>query len=460
MGLFTGLQIGLSGLQAQQVAQDVTGQNVANVNTPGYSRRKAMLVAAPPSQPYSVLPQPGNGVRVTGIQRSVDLLINRQIQRETSGLSYWQSTHDGMENVQGLFQELGDTGISTLTDKFWSSWHDLSTDPANSASRNNVRQAAENLTTNIRQTYADAQRQATQLDDQMKLQVQRVNVLSSAIADINKKITEAASMGDPANDLRDQRDVLVEDLSQLARVQATEGENGQMFIAMGGHTIVGAQGAVTMKTELGGDGDLHAYWDDDGSRVTANDGEMAATLKLRDWTRNTVMSGLDTFANQLISQVNAIHNTGYTADNRTKIDFLAGTGAANIDVSDTVKGDLTAIAVAAAPDSPGDGSLALKLADLQRTKIPALGDSIGGYYAAFTAQMGLDVSQADQMASTQQAVVNFLDAQRENVAGVSLDEEAVNQLSAQRAYQASARVITAVDQMLDKLINGTGVVGL
>jgi flagellar hook-associated protein 1 len=322
-----------------------------------------------------------------------------------------------------------------------------------------VRQAGSTLATNVQRVYGEAQNYMDQLNSQFTQQVQRVNTLASQVATLNNKIAQIKNQGDPANDLSDQRDQALEELSKLGRLGTFADANGRVVVTLGGHTLVGTQGASEMKVQVDANGDKQAVWADDQSVVTARDGELGATSTLRDWTRNQIMSGLDKLASNIISSVNTLHSAAYTADGRTTINFFAGTGAADIRISDTVAGDLSAIAIAAGPNSPGDSSVALKIANLQQASIPALGDSITGYYASYIAQFGLDIQKSEQMASSQKDLVSFLSAQRESIAGVSLDEEATYMLGAQRSYQASARVITAVDQMLQTIINGMGEAG-
>jgi flagellar hook-associated protein 1 len=459
MNSFSGLQIGLSALISQQLLQETIAHNVSNVNTPGYSRQKARLVSLPPSNPYSVVPQSGQGVNVADVRRSASVLLNRQIEREGGTLSYWSEVHSGMSEVESLFLEPGSLGLQEAIDDFWAAWHDLSIDPTNAAARATVRQSGESLANNIQRVYQGVAKSMTQLDAELTYSVGQTNVISSQIAALNRQIQQAVSSGDPANDLRDQRDVLLQQLSKLAHVQSGENTDGTLLVILGGHIIVGASGATAIDVQTDANGFNELVWSDDKSKVVAREGEIGAKLGLRDWAQKQVMADLDKVAAALITSVNAVHETGYTADNQHNIPFFAGTGAGDIRVSDQIKNDLNAIAVASGPDSPGDTSIALKIAGLQNAKDATLKDSIGGYYAGFIARLGLNVQQADNMVKSQDSLVQYLNASREDLAGVSLDEEAVQMLGAQRAYQAASRIITAVDEMLDRLINDTGLVG-
>ena len=459
MNSFSGLQIGLSALISQQLLQETIAHNVANVNTPGYSRQQARLVALPPTNPYSLVPQTGLGVAVAEVRRSVSVLLNRQTERESGTLTYWSTVRDGMSEVESLFLEPGSLGLQAIIDEFWAAWRDLSVDPTNAAARATVQQAGATLASNIQRAYQGVANSITQVDAELLYSVGRVNLLTGQIAALNAQIRLAVASGDPANDLRDQRDMLLQELSKLARVQSGENSDGTLLVILGGHIVVGASGAIPINVQPDANGFNELVWSDDGSKVVAREGEIGAKLALRDWAQKQVLADMDKMAAALIQSVNGLHESGYTPDNRTGISFFSGTGAGDIRLSDEVAADVNAIAVAAGPDSPGDASVALQIAALQRTKSAALDDTIGGYYAGFVARLGLHVQQADNMVKSQDALVQYLNASREDLAGVSLDEEAVQMLGAQRAYQAASRVITAVDEMLDRLINNTGLVG-
>jgi flagellar hook-associated protein 1 len=459
MSSFNGLHIGYSALKAQQAMQETIGQNIANVNTAGYSRQTvALLASAPPDVPITP-PQPGLGVEITGIRRSADALLNRQLGQESAGSSYWTALNSGMSEVEGLFPEPSDNGINEMLSSFWSSWKDLSTDPTGSGARANVRQTAQDLASNIRRTYDGVTDFATKLNGTLAAQTTDINALAQEIAQINVRIASTASNGGAANDLQDRQDALLLKLSQLAGVQYANNATGTTTVMLGGHTLVGPSGATQMKVVTGGDGYSEVHWSDDDSVANVTKGELGATFKQRDWAFNTVIPQLNSLAKSVIDSVNTLHSSAYTADGRTGIMFFQGNDAHDIAVSDAVSGDLSAIAISAAGGQPGDASAALKIAALDKQTVSALGDSIGGFYASFISQIGSDVKQSATMKDNQAALVKFLTAKREDVSGVSLDEEAVKLVGAQRAYQAAARVITVVDQMLDTLINNTGMAG-
>jgi flagellar hook-associated protein 1 FlgK len=462
MSSFTGLEIALSGLRAQQIVQETIGQNVANVNTPGYSRREVRLVPRPPADWLAITPQPGSGVLVAEIQRSTSLLLNQQIQSEVSSRSYWQTVYEGMAQVENLLLEPGAYGIGALANDFWASWHDLSIDPTNSAARARVRQTGDFLATTIRRLYDEVVHFTAYLNEQVKVHISRINTLAAEVAALNRQIGQAAGAalaGNAPNDLRDRRDMLLEELSRLAQVRSFEENGGRVIVTLGGHILVGEQDATKLLVEPDSQGQLQPVWSDDSTAVVVREGALCGTLALRDWIGQQALSGLQTFAEQLIEAVNTLHEGGFTTDGRTDIPFFAGSGAQDIRISDAVAADLAAIATAGQPDAPGDPSVALQIAALERTPVAALGDTLGGFYAAYVAQIGLDVQRADQMARSQDALVQYLELQRESLSGVSLDEEAVKMLGAQRAYQAAARMITAVDEMLNHIINQMGLVG-
>jgi len=458
MSGFSGLYIGLSALQSQQIVQETVAQNIANVNTEGYSRRVARL-APIASPPVAQGIQTGMGVEITDVRRSASLMLNQQIQEEKGVQAYWDATAKGMVRVEGLFQEPGDNGIAALMNEFWSSWQDLSLDPSSTGARTNVQQRAQLLADTLRRTHSGILDFTTGLDVDLRVQVDRVNVLATEIAGLNKQITKSLASGVTPNDLWDRRDMLLEELSTLSHAQTAENADGSTMVFLEGHMLVGSQGSIPLETQIDGNGNLQPMWSDDGTIAAVSSGEMGATRGLRDWALNEIMPKINDIATELIDAVNALHNSGFTLDNNPGGDFFSGTDAHDINLSALVASDLNAIVTAAGPDTPGDGSIALQMADLQDQERPALGDSIIGAYATMSALLGLNVQQSETMAGNQEALVGFLAGQRDSLAGVSLDEEGVTMIGAQRAYEAAARVITVVDEMLDQLINRTGMVG-
>ena len=250
---FAGLQMGLRALQAHQMGLNVTGHNIANANTEGYSRQRVNLV---PSNPYTVPAfnkplspgQIGTGVQVAEIVRMRDDFIEMQLRLESQTTGHWQVLMDGYEQIEMIFNEPSDTGISTMLTDFWKAWQQLSLTPSDLAARAVVRQTGALLADAIRHTYTQLRRYREEVNYAIGVKVNRINYLAQQIADLNKQIVAVSVSGDRPNDLLDARDLLVKELAQITNIQAVTDHKLQMHISISGSSLV--QGSHASKLAL------------------------------------------------------------------------------------------------------------------------------------------------------------------------------------------------------------------
>jgi len=231
-------------------------------------------------------------------------------------------------------------------------------------------------------------------------------------------------------------------------------------VSIGGHALVVGKEAFALSTapDATNSNLLKITWPE-GATFNPTKGELAAVLTVRDQTIPTQLGGLDTLASTLAVRVNALHQTGYGLNNATGLDFFTGTDALSLRLNSTLD-DVSNIATAAAPDSPGDGSIAGQIATVQNELLLNGGTTtLGQYQINQAAAFGLELSQATAEVTNSKLVTDSLGQQRESISGVSLDEEATNLVKYQRAFQAAARLMTTMDEMLNTIINGMGVVG-
>ncbi|MCL4533656.1 MAG: flagellar hook-associated protein FlgK [Bacteroidetes bacterium] len=462
---FSGLDIAYRALQAQQLAIDVVNHNIANVNTPGYSRQTARLGATSPPAVTSVNgdiigSQMGTGVSVIDISRSRLGFVDYQVRNESQSLGQWEAMRDTLKQVEVVFNEPSDVGINSLMSKFWKAWQDVTNNPGDLGIRRALVEQADSLAIAFNRSYSQLSSIQKDLDRQISLGVDKVNQLGEQIAALNVSIAQAEITGQHANDLRDQRDVLLDDLSHLVRMTYQETPQGAVNVFVGSQALVLADQANQLRAVTGANGFSNVIWATDGSAASINDGELAGLQHARDVELPQYISDLQSLAGQLITSVNTIHRTGFGLDNSTNVDFFSGSDASDIAVSSAVKDAPEKVASAAAADSPGDNSIAVSIANLQRALTMNGGTAdFGRFYSSLVSSLGVDAQRGDMMATNQQALVDHLTRQRESISGVSLDEETTHLIEYQRAYEAAARMVTAVDEMLDKLINGTGLVG-
>jgi len=444
LSTFLGVETALRGLLAQQRAIDVSGHNIANANTVGYTRQTATFQATPPLRDFPT-GDIGTGVDVLQYTRARDEFIDVQLRAQTMLQGYHQARQDGLQQVELAFNEPSDSGVSQLFARFWSSWQDVGNAPESTATRQALLQNAASLAGGLQSVRDQLTRIDGQVQTNVGLTIQDLNSTVGAVAAIDQQIMSVVASGQPpSNDLLDQRDVLIDKLGGLVNLTTTKNADGSVTLQVGGFTLAssGSQTSVNQLSDL-------------GANLTSG------KLKGLDWLDQTIggaggyLSKLDAVATSLIGSVNAAQASGYTlAGAQTAEPFFTGTDASNIAVNPNLVADPTLVAAAGQPNAPGDGTNAFSVAGLRGNA------TIDGAYQAFVVGVGSDSQDAQRATSNANVLVDALTNRRDSVMGVSIDEEMSNLVRFQRGYQASARALTTMDEMLDTLISRTGRVGL
>ena len=479
--------MGLRALQAHKMGLNVAGHNIANANTEGYSRQRMSLVASNPyTAPAFNRPaspgQIGTGVQIAEIKRVRDEFIEMQLRMESQTTGQWQALVDGYEQVEMVFNEPSDTGISTALTEFWRSWQQLSLTPADLSARAVVRQSGALLADSIRHTYTQLHRYREEINGAIGVKVNHVNYLAQQVADLNKQIVAVAVSGDHPNDLLDARDLLVKELAQIVNIQAVTDEKLQMHISISGSSLV--QGSHVSKLELkeGSEGFEVVWAGANDVRAVFNGGELKGLFQLRDEIlRDGYMAELDRLAEAIITTVNEQHQAGYGYDASYDGDDLdvryprdhaffaeipsGGKWAQDIQLSpDILSEDGLKYIAAGLGESdtaaPGNGENAMAMAALlQGAKVSGLNGSIPDFLSSLIASLGVDSQEAQRMMANQTVLQQHLERRQEAVSGVSLDEEIGNLIRFQHAYSAAARLITTLDESLSTVIERMGIVG-
>jgi flagellar hook-associated protein 1 FlgK len=574
---FFGLDIGASGLQAAQQQLDTAAHNVANASTPGYSRQQVLLVESPPESipafNRSGLPgQIGSGVTVAAITRVRDVFLDQQVQAQSSIQGEWQTRQQELSKVEAIFPEPSSSGLGSVISKYYSAWQDVASSPTSSAARTALTEQASSLALALNSASTQLGMVSSGIDTQVGQQVQTINTLAGQIASLNGQIQRVTVAGGHANDLMDQREQLLEQLSGIVPTTVLTQPDGTMTVLVGGTDLVTNVHARAVTTQTNASGHTDPVWSD-GSPLALSSGSLKALTDLRDKDVAGYQSQLNSLAQGIADSTNALHERGIDANGNAGQQFFtyrAGNAAATLAVNPAIAANPQLVAAAASANAPGDNSVAGAIADLQNAKSYAAGvagtDIVGGtdltagttarlmtiaadsaaaqtytfsgsgnsltltgangsaqtitvpdtaagsqqvlnfdqlgisltvstgastkagtdlvsdlttaghntlqvaslytppattadFYATFIGGVGSASAQASDTYSNQQLLVSQLNTQVAQTSGVSLDEEATNMLRFQHAYQASARVITVMDEVLNTLINSTGLVG-
>ncbi|TAK25327.1 MAG: flagellar hook-associated protein FlgK [Chloroflexota bacterium] len=475
---FATLNLANRALVSQQLALDITAHNIANANNDGFTRQAAEMIA---SVPFTVVgttrpqqaAQLGTGVDVANVKRFRDGFVDLQFRQEHQLLGQWEATDSAVSRLEQSLNEPSTDGLAASLSKFWNDWSALANTPESQAGRKALAESALTMTSqmnNLHRTWEGMQRD---LDRQVGLRVQDINNLTVRIARLNDQITRVSGAGDQPNDLRDQRDVLIDQLAKIVNLTYTEGSNGAVTINIGGRTAVFSNQAfnLTIQTDpTNPDGFNQVMWEDKFRSdqipplaldpVLITSGQLFGDLYGRDTIVAKALEKLQSLGATLITRVNEAHALGFGLNDQTGLPFFDGTGADDITVSEVITGDLDNIAAASSQLAPGDGSNALDIHDIQRelamdNQSATMEDS----YAGLVAEIGILSQQAAGMKANEKLLSSHLSQLRQSIGGVSLDEEATNLMRYQHAFNAAARVVTVVDEMLDRIINNMGIVG-
>lgn len=476
MSTFSGLSTALSSLIAQRQALEVTGQNLANINTPGYTRQRVEMQSISAGQGTTMFSQPnsvGNGVQAVSVSRLGDIFMDARVRTTSSSAAYLAARTDAFTRLESTIAEPGTKGISADLDKFWASWNDVVNSPTSEAVGEVLLEHAASVQRSIATGYTAVVTQWDQTRSQAESLVSDINTTASAVALLNDQIQQISVSGGNANELIDHRNVLTTTLSSLAGATVRLQPNGTVDVNIGGNPIVTGSTAQKLKLVgsremVGAAGDeVRVEWDRTpaGSPVPLDGGRLAGVLSTLSPAAGgsggmlaEAAESYNTVARRLADSVNQIHAGGMTRDGRTGVAFfeLPAAGdptpaALGLRVAATSAADL-------AVRDPANGVNDTSFAD----KISKLGSAAGGPDAAwstFVVSTGVKAKAALQSATVAEAARSTAAGLQLAQTSVDQDEEGVNMLSFQRAYQGAARVMTAVDEMLDQLINRTGVVG-
>jgi len=539
---FMGLEANKRGLFTQQSALYTTGHNIANANTVGYSRQRVnmeptlgypgMGLNAPKTAGFI-----GTGVKAGSVQRIRDEFIDRQYRQETNKLGYWESKAKAIAQMEDIMLEPSEYGLDEAFRMFWSALQDVSANPEDTAARKAAVQRAIHLADSF--NYIDTQLKQIQgnLGNEIKVSVEQINSLLQQIADLNKEIQAVEPNGYVPNDLYDQRDLLVDQLSEYLPVSIER-------VPSGGNASAVAEGSykITLNTEKK---------DDDGKpvEIVLVDGRNAATLKAIDTNKTEVdgvvdnigtsdtyylfqhleiveangkettvqkgefeefkgklvslidsygyetkkgyypemLSNLKKLADAFIEVFNTVHGAGYTlgTDDQSSNTVFERDATGQVKVLDDIINNPNLLAASDTEGEEGNGKWALILANLQ--SMPIVDEKIVGivkdkdgnekevklpndlkldgatfqsFYQGLIGQLGIDGQKANLLKTNTETIRLTVENNRASMSSVSLDEEMTDMIRFQQAYNANARMITVIDETLDKIINGMGRVGL
>jgi len=452
-GLFSTLSATAGALGAETYGLDVTGQNIANVNTPGYARREVLLSSTPSPDQWTQ----GAGVQVDGVRSTRDRLLERRLQMEQPSVAREGAIAGALGIVEVAIGKPG-ASIDARMNEFFDAASRLASDPTAPAVRQDFSLAGQNLAASFRDMTDRLSVARRDADTQARGAVTEINELSAQLAKLNGQLALTPAGGTQSLTLKDQQKVALDRLAQLIDINAIERADGGVDLSVGGGRaiVVGTQSVSMDMTSQPPDGYVGLSM---GGQAMANDevtgGALAGYLQVRDLYVPDYQNRLNDLASQVASQVNAIHTAGYDRAGTPGGEFFTTDpvlGAAqSIAVSQDVVDDPNLI-VAAGVNAGGDNQAARDIAALRDAKVMDGGRAtLSDMWGQLTYRVGNDTRVAKEEQASRQAIVTQVQALSDSVSGVSLDEEAMTMLRYQRAYEANAQFFRVVDGVLATL---------
>ena len=460
-GLFQGLEVGKRALLSHQLVLQTIGQNIANVNTPGYTRQRVTIQATRPEElAYGSI---GTGVIVTDVRQIRDLFLGQQERDATKSLGQWSYKDKALSEIEALYNEPQDSSLSSLLNAFWDSWSQLATNSDSISNRKAVVATARQLISGFQQLARKLVDLREATDRDVAAMVNDVNEKTASIARLNQQIAAAELSGHRANDLRDAREQITQELSSLIDVRTIDKPNGETVVHMGAMALVDGSQSFAIESQTvnkNGASTSRIVWKGTSVQLKNLSGQLAGVIESRDVLVQQNIDELDKLARTIVEQVNALHVTGYGLNGSTGVAFFDPNfaTAATMRLSQDVANDQSKVAAASA--ITGNNEIALALSELRDAKVMSEGSSsMNDFYSSLVATAGMQAKEASTTSQNFELLVQQISNARQSVEGVNLDEEMANLVKSQHAYDASARVITAMDQALDTVISGMGMVG-
>ncbi|GMN99919.1 flagellar hook-associated protein FlgK [Parageobacillus thermoglucosidasius] len=540
LSTFHGLEVAKRGMMTQQAALYVTGHNIANANTPGYTRQRVNFAQTEPFPAPAInrpqIPgQMGTGVKADSIERVREYFLDIQYRGENNKLGYWEARADAIAKMEDIMNEPSDNGLAKTMDQFWQALQDLSVTPENEGARSVVRQRGLAVVETFHYLSNSLTQIQTDIGTQIGVTVTQINSLAKQISDLNKQIASVEPNGYLPNDLYDERDRLIDELSKLINVQVEKHQTGgnAPATAEGTYDIYFLNGDEKVYLVQGGNFQFISFpngqdVDGDKDNIKEMPPSMGVDLIQIGNTKVSVMdfpmgklrglieaygyvSGQDSSGQPIVTGIypdmldnldklaytfgtlfNEVHKQGYGLNGSNGVAFFDGIDP--VQVKGTAKtitlsadiNDLAKIAASTGDEklgntgNPGNGNNAINLANvgsmllsadtvsligttntiqIKELNLPLTSGTIQTNYQGWIGKLGVDGEQANRMKNNSDVLRQSVEERRQSVSSVSLDEEMMNMIKFQHAYNAAARQITVIDEMLDKIINGMGIVG-
>lgn len=462
MSIFGIFETGRSALRAQLKGMEVSSQNVANANTPGYKRQRVNLEAVSKPVVPGIPLSPGRGVAVSGVLRIQSEFYHNQLLHIGSQLSSWQARQEAFQGIEVILMEPGEESINQFLGDFFDSWHELSSSPESTAIRMGLRELAVSLTSAVQDIYLRAEELKGNFKEELAVAAGQVNQMASEVAMLNEQLIFMSSLGDTSNELLDRIDLRLQELAGMVDIRVFRKASGAVEVFAGGRLLIQERDSfpVSVQRDQAGSLQLQSHRE---MPLQLKSGRLLGLQESVNYNIPNVQEQLNNMVLTLVEQVNSLHRSGYGQDGSGGRNFfrtIEDNGippALQFLVSEDLLADPSLIAAASRSGEPGNGEISLAIARLRDQPLASLGgSSIIDYYRGLVVTTGVDGQQSARMVQALQKAANQLEEQSQSISGVNMDEEMLQMIQFQHGWNAAARFISHVDQLIGTLFNELG----
>lgn len=467
------MRTGRSGMMASKAAIATAGHNIANANTEGFSRQRVNTEADKPRSAGGSKALVGTGALIGRVDRMNDSYLEKNIRNAGRELAHMEEKNTHLSQLEDIYNEMGGEGLNRLMTRFFNEFRKLANDPDSDAVRQSVREASMAVVNDIRRLRKETEDVRKHLDARLEGYSKEVNALAEEIRDLNTKVKAVEISGASPNDLLDQRDNALRKLGGYMDLSMHKDSQGAYVVDIKG---VGPliTGGRSERFDV-----FRSPADDQGKPENALDlqssssargvithqvkgGKIGAILEARDQSLSTILDRLDEMAFAMADSVNSVHQQGFTRTGAQNVAFFKPMAqkeraAEFLDLSEEIKSNINNIATAAIPDAPGDNRIAIAISGIQSQRMMNEGRStIDDFYNSIVSDVGVSAGRNRSSINQQKDIVNQLGKMRDQISGVSIDEETANIMQYQHAFEANARVIQVADEMLKTVLELRG----
>ena len=460
MSTFSIFEIGRSALMTAKRTMDVTSHNVANASTVGYSRQEAVL--EPIIQRQATIS--GAGVRVADVRRLRDRFVDSVLRSESGKKAAFEVEKEVMEYLQVVASEPSDSSIRSSLDLFWSAWHDLSVDASSASARAQVMERGRSLVDMFKQISGKVEAMSLDLEASIDATVRLLNLLSERIVSLNLEISRAIARQEPACDLMDQRDALLDEICELTGATVTHIPDGDsLIVSVYGFALVDRNHWYKMEVSFGLGGTELRWISAPGEYTVMPSvgGKIGGYKEARDVLVQDFKAELENLFKTVVDEINAIHGSGFPITGAPG-DFFVTDGSDYLhsaQVAPWIVADPSTICASGVSGDPLDGSVALAIANRLEGDDASAGPTYNDMWTAIIGRLGAIGQKVESGFGVQEILVKELQNRKDSISGVSIDEEVATLVRQQHAFNAASRVITMADEMIDTIISRMGVAG-